>query len=107
MLASFQQINTSEFEVPCSGSIHPSQVEHNYLCLVVTRIRSRFLKKPPGQIEIGSEAPLTCNKNEFQSRHWELVFSGVTEGFRALLLLCMCLMFTPAFVKLCRKAAPL
>lgn len=107
MLASFQQINASEFEVPCSGSIHPSQVEHNYLYLVVTCIRLCFLKKPSGQIEIGSEAPLTCNKNEFQSRRWELVFSGVTEGFQALLLLRMCLMFAPAFVKVRRKAAPL
>ena len=81
MLASFQQINTSEFEVLHLGSINPSQVERNFLCLVVTCICSCFFKKPSGQIGIVSEVPLICNKNKFQSRHWDLVLAGFIEGF--------------------------
>jgi len=50
MLASSQQINTSEFEMLRLGFINPSQVERSYLCRVVTCIRSCFFKKPSGQI---------------------------------------------------------
>lgn len=81
MLASFQQVNTSGFEMLRLGSINPSQVEHNYLCLVVACTHSYFFKKPSGQIWIVGEVPLICSKNKFQSRHWDLILRCIHRGF--------------------------
>lgn len=81
MLASFQQIDRSEIEMFHLGSVSPSQVECNYLCLVVMCICLCFYKKSPRQIQIVQEVPLIYKKKKFWNRHWELILAGFIEGF--------------------------
>lgn len=81
MLARFQQVDRSEIEMFHLGSISPSQVVCNYLCLVMMCVCLCFYKESPRQIQIVQEVSLICNKKKSWNRHWDLDLAGFIQGF--------------------------
>lgn len=81
------------------GSISPSQVECNYLCLVVTCYACVSIKSPPGRFKQFMKCLLFVIKINSGSGIGIWFLAGFIEGFWVLLSLLTYLMLIPAFAK--------